>query len=85
MSSINEEYMKLANSFERKKCGYLDNHVCPLRPSKARKGESCDGCSLLEKIVFFKHMSKDIEKYKPQDKLSDTWKQQTMSRFERVE
>ena len=53
MSSINEQYMKLANSFERKKCGYLDNHVCPLKPSSARIGESCDGCSLFEKNNVF--------------------------------
>lgn len=56
-----EAYMKLVNSFERKKCGYLNNHVCPLKPSRARKGESCDGCSLLEKILSFKAMSMEIE------------------------
>jgi hypothetical protein len=58
-----EAYMKLANSFERKKCGYLNNHVCPLKPSKARKGESCDGCSMLEKILYFKQMSMEIEEH----------------------
>lgn len=58
-----EAYMKLANSFERKKCGYLENHVCPLRPSRARKGESCDGCSLLEKIFTFKALSLEIEEH----------------------
>lgn len=56
-----EAYMKIANFFERKKCKYLDNHVCPLRPSRARKGESCDGCSLLEKIFTFKALSLEIE------------------------
>lgn len=61
---MNEEaYMKLANSFERKKCGYLDNHICPLKPSRARKGESCDGCSLLEKILSFKAISMEIEEH----------------------
>ncbi len=58
-----EAYMKLVNSFERKKCGYLDNHVCPLKPSRARKGESCDGCSLFEKIHTFKAMSLEIEEH----------------------
>lgn len=58
-----EAYIKLANSFERKKCGYLDNHICPLKPSRARKGESCDGCSLLEKILSFKAMSIEIEEH----------------------
>lgn len=58
-----EAYMKIANSFERKKCGYLENHVCPLKPSRARKGESCEGCSLLEKILSFKTLSIEIEKH----------------------
>lgn len=58
-----EGYMKLANSFERKKCGYLENHNCPLSPSKARKGESCNGCSLFEKVLFFKEMSIKFEEY----------------------
>lgn len=58
-----ETYMKLANSFERKKCGYLDNHICPLKPSRARKGESCDGCSLLEKVLSFKAISMEIEEH----------------------
>ena len=53
----------MADSFERKKCGYLDNHVCPQRPDKARKGESCDGCALLCKIIGFKKMSLEIEEY----------------------
>lgn len=61
MADLQKEYMKLANSFERKKCRYLDNHICPLRPSKARKGESCDGCSLLEKTIAFKELSQTIE------------------------
>ncbi len=55
--------MKLANSFERKKCKYLDNHVCPLKPSRARKCESCDGCSLLEKVMTFKQLSLEIEEH----------------------
>lgn len=48
---------------ERKKCGYLDNHVCPLSPSKARKGESCEGCALFEKILFYQRMSMEIEEH----------------------
>ena len=56
-----EAYMKLANSFKRKKCRYLDYNVCPLKPSRARQGESCDGCSLLEKIFTFKALSLEIE------------------------
>ena len=61
MADLQNEYMKLANSFERKKCGYLDNHICPLRPNKARVGESCDGCSLFEKVITFKELSQKIE------------------------
>ena len=57
-----EAYMKIANSIERKKCGYLNNHICPLKPSKAQKGMPCDGCSLLEKILYFKQLSIELEK-----------------------
>lgn len=63
MTEMEEQYMKLANSFERKKCRYLDNHICPLKPSRARKGESCDGCSLLEKVLAFKQISLEIEEH----------------------
>lgn len=59
--SVAEEYMKIANGIPRKKCGYLDNHTCPLRPNKAMKGEPCDGCSLFEKIAEFKELSLRIE------------------------
>ena len=57
-----EKYMKIVNSIERKKCGFLENHVCPLPPSKARKGVSCDGCSLFDRIMHFKNTSLAIEK-----------------------
>lgn len=60
---MQKAYMKIAHSFERKKCGYLNNHVCPLKPSKARIGESCDGCSLFEKILCFKQLSVEIEEH----------------------
>lgn len=63
MSKAGQSYMNIVNGIERKKCGYLDNHVCPLVPSKAQKGESCDGCSLLEKLLSFKDMSIKIEEY----------------------
>lgn len=46
---------------QRKKCGYLANHVCPLKPSKATIGESCDGCALFEKVLAFKELSQRIE------------------------
>ena len=59
--SVAEQYMKIANSIQRKKCGYLNNHVCPLKPSRAAKGEPCDGCSLFEKILEFKELSLRIE------------------------
>lgn len=59
--SVAEQYMKIANSIPRKKCRYLGNHVCPLKPSKAAKGEPCDGCSLFEKILEFKELSIKIE------------------------
>lgn len=53
----------MGDFFERKKCGYLENHVCPQRPDKARKGESCDGCALLSKIMGFRKMSLEIEEH----------------------
>ena len=51
------------SGIERKKSGYLDNHGCRQSPSKAIKGESCDGCALLEKILCFKSMSMEIEEH----------------------
>lgn len=60
--SVAEQYMKIANSIPRKKCGYLDGHICPLKPSKAEKGVPCDGCSLFEKIEEFKELSLKMEK-----------------------
>lgn len=59
--SISEEYMKTVNGISRKKCKYLDGHTCPLKPSRASKGASCDGCTLLEKILFFKQLSLEME------------------------
>ena len=58
---ISESYMKIADSIPRKKCGYLDGHTCPLKPSRAMEGESCDGCSLFEKIITFKELSIRME------------------------
>jgi len=63
MANVGEEYMNIANSLEKKKCGYLNNHVCPLFPSKAQIGVPCDGCSLFETFLFFKRRSMDIEKF----------------------
>lgn len=60
-SKTSQTYMDIANGIERKKCGILDNHVCPLVPSKARKGESCDGCSLFEKLLTFRRLSLGVE------------------------
>lgn len=57
-----EGYMKPVNAVERKRCGFLGNHVCPRIPSKARKGVSCDGCTLFERITHFKNTSLEIER-----------------------
>ena len=48
---------------QRKKCKYLDNHICPLSPSIAEVGTSCDGCALFEKILSFKNLSIRLEEF----------------------
>ena len=60
-------YMKLVENIERKKCKYLDGHICPLKPSRAKIGESCDGCSLMEKVLTFKELSLQIEEQRKLD------------------
>ncbi len=52
----------MSDLLNRKKCGLLDRHICPLKEEYSQKGVACDGCELFELYLELKSHSMILEK-----------------------